>query len=793
MADIPQVQNNPNADPFMVDVLIGSEGEDVRSVAGPNTNRIKGDIRNFVQLTVVDKNGNIIAFTENRRENALETEGVLVLNGIPVGHTYYFLLLMGHWDRDYAHETDGNYAYTTNPPTLLAAGLKEQEVLGNGKVTITMWPIVVDTTFTSGSRSIEPAVTDGKPGKTTLLPVDWMVNWTIKRGRSGNGLSDLIAAQKIADPKAGDTLKLAGDPKFIVNNSVTNIPVARNNNVISGLLGTYTSGFGRIGTEGSVNFRMGYIPFNKIGEHTNPWNVYDTQSAFDLSGDKFPLWIIRNGINDKAQDAETDFNQFHNIANPTKGTFNGNGAVAFMVIPRTPANGSALVIKDGKFLGPTNIPNPKIEFTTGGYKDTAEVWYAVVASGDPAPAHSGYTSSLGPLGAGKHQKEIKVPSPSSDYDVYLIMFKDGEISIPLRIDAKTSGLDTDWKWGDELDAHLMLYVSSKGNDAKAGTEAAPLATVQKALEKINAAYKDTLNPWPGKGTASEKAGGIIIMDEVGVKKTITIDGKIGYPPIILTSDPSESVKGTLKATTSVSKYMLQIQGKATVTLQNDLILLGTGNLKDYIGGVKVTGSTLTMNGGKILGTSTDFAGGAIYLQESTFTMNDGLISGASAIYGGAIKVDKKSTFTMNGGVISSNTASYGGGIKLDDSTFTMNGGEISNNTANTAGGGVCMIGTASQFTMKDGKIAGNTVTNLDGGGGIFVFSGRINKTGGVIYGYDSAVPNNPNSNKVMPAGKIHDKKGHAVWISAKYYKDSTVEASANLTYNYPNNNANSGW
>jgi hypothetical protein len=793
MADISQTQNNSTAGPFTVDVLIGNNGEALRSVAGPNGNRIKGDIRNFLQLIVVNKDGDIVAITESRRENAQDREGTLILSGIPVGHTYYFLLLMGHWNRDYAHETDGNFAYTADPPTLLAAGLKEQEVLGSEKVTVTMWPIVVDTTFTSGSRSIEPAVTDGKPGKTTLLPIDWMVNWTIKRGRSGNGLTDLIAAQKITDPNAGDILKVVGDPKFVVNNSVTKIPLTRNNNVISGFLGTYTSGFSQIGAEGAANFRMAYVPFNKIGEQANPWNDYDTQSAFDLSGEKFPVWIIRNGINDKAQDVETDFSQFHNIDNPAKGTFNGNGAVAFTVIPRTPANGSTLVIKDGKFLGPANIPNPKIEFTTGGYKDTAEVWYAVVPSGDPAPAHSGYTSSFGALEARKHQKEIKVPSPGSDYDVYVIVFKDGEISIPICIDARSSGLDADWKWGDELDAHLMLYVSSKGNDAKAGTEAAPLATVQKALEKINAAYKDTSNPWPGKGTALEKAGGIIIMDEVEVKNTITIDGKIGYPPILLTGDPTDSVIGTLKATASVSKYMLQIQGKAAVTLQNELVLLGTGNLKNYIGGVKVTGSTLTMNGGKILGTSSDFAGGAIYLQESTFTMNGGVISGTSAIYGGAIKVDKKSTFTMNSGVISGNTASYGGGVKVDDSTFTMNGGEISNNTAQTSGGGVCMIGATSLFTMKNGKIAGNTVTNLDGGGGIFVFSGCINKTGGIIYGCDSAAPDNPNSNKVMPAGKIHDKKGHAVWISTKYYKDSTVGADANLTYNYPNNNGNTGW
>jgi hypothetical protein len=61
---------------------------------------------------------------------------------------------MGHWERDYDAEKnaeDGKYQYTADPPALLAAGLKEQEIKGSGKVTVTMWPIEVDTVFTTGT------------------------------------------------------------------------------------------------------------------------------------------------------------------------------------------------------------------------------------------------------------------------------------------------------------------------------------------------------------------------------------------------------------------------------------------------------------------------------------------------------------------------------------------------------------------------------------------------------------------------------------------------------------------
>jgi hypothetical protein len=71
---------------------------------------------------------------------------------------------MGLWDRDYeveAEAQDDLYKYTDNPPTLLAAGLKEQTVTGSGKVTVTMWPIVVDTVFTSGAQTAGPVVIAG--------------------------------------------------------------------------------------------------------------------------------------------------------------------------------------------------------------------------------------------------------------------------------------------------------------------------------------------------------------------------------------------------------------------------------------------------------------------------------------------------------------------------------------------------------------------------------------------------------------------------------------------------------
>jgi hypothetical protein len=73
-------------------------------VAGPDASRVKRDTRNIIQLIVVDGSGNIATFDEVRRGSDVEMEAELRIESIAFGEKYYFLLLMGQWDRDYAAE-----------------------------------------------------------------------------------------------------------------------------------------------------------------------------------------------------------------------------------------------------------------------------------------------------------------------------------------------------------------------------------------------------------------------------------------------------------------------------------------------------------------------------------------------------------------------------------------------------------------------------------------------------------------------------------------------------------------
>jgi hypothetical protein len=373
--------------------------------------------------------------------------------------------------------------------------------------------------------------------------------------------------------------------------------------------------------------------------------------------------------------------------------------------------------------------------------------------------------------------------------------------------------------------------------------------VQKALLYLENDYDAY---WPEKGTELENPGAIIILDEVEVTEQIVIDGSVGYPPIILCDDP-ETSGGTLRANANMAstiiisfgKCLVHITDGAKVTLAGGLVLSGTGDVTDGIRGVTVSGSTFTMNGGKISGfyTSTSFGGG-LYLWYGTFTMNGGEISGNSAGYsftsgwnpgiGGGVFI-QGGTFTMNGGKISRNftnsggssdagggvymydstvtinageisgniSSGYGGGVFIQGSTFTMHGGTISGNscigsshTGGRSGGGVFMS-DGGTFTMDGGEIWGNTTDSLYGGG-VHLFSPDstvFNKTGGTIYGYDSENPDDQKNNKVKEvdgSGNILNNRGHAVYLDDAHRKETTVGPGDILYYNYPDT-PDSGW
>ena len=289
------------------------------------------------------------------------------------------------------------------------------------------------------------------------------------------------------------------------------------------------------------------------------------------------------------------------------------------------------------------------------------------------------------------------------------------------------------KWTQEL--YVGGPMASDANDG--GNVAAPLATIQAAVDKIVAA---------NDGSAYT----ILLMGDVLDSSSVAYDsGKNSSlvniaPAATLNLTIKSNIDGTprtidaARSSTSTGRVMY-VGAKASVTLQ-DVVVTG-GNLgNEDGGGIAVIGGTLSMSGGEVSGntaTASSNGGGVCVDSGGIFIMNDGIISDNFAGFdGGGVYVSQNATFIMKGGSIKANDVgagaanfSGGSGVYVNGGTFTMEDGEITQNNGLKYGGGVCVI--SGTLSMSGGEISSNTVTGE--GGGVYVVAGAtLEMTGGVI-------------------------------------------------------------
>jgi hypothetical protein len=316
----------------------------------------------------------------------------------------------------------------------------------------------------------------------------------------------------------------------------------------------------------------------------------------------------------------------------------------------------------------------------------------------------------------------------------------------VNLDSTKTGTAEGW---DQAEFH----VSSSGNDGTGqGTEAAPFATLGKALEAIKAAYTGN---WSGKGTAAATPARIIIsgttQETGGTNGLVDISDTLLYaawPPVTLEGKGTGADAGTLDAT-GRNKRVLYMRF-ADVTLEQNLTL--TGGSADSGGGVLVSNGSFTMSGGTIGGnTATGDGGGGVYLIDA-------------------------SSFAMSGGAISGNTAANGGGVCFNSSgSFTMSGGTISDNTATTGDGGGVNVSSSGTFTMEGGSISGNTANGIYSRGGGVYASGSFTKTGGTIYGDTDTTHTAGDTENTAGSGN-----GHAVYVGAGQRRNANAGQEVNL-------------
>ena len=293
------------------------------------------------------------------------------------------------------------------------------------------------------------------------------------------------------------------------------------------------------------------------------------------------------------------------------------------------------------------------------------------------------------------------------------------------------------KWTQEL--YVGGPMASDANDG--GNVAAPLATIQAAVDKIVAANDGS--PYT-----------ILLMGDVRDSSSVAyVSGKnFSLVNIVPAATLNLTIKSNIDGTTRTidagrddisTGRVMYVGANASVTLQ-DVVVTG-GYVKDASGGgVCVdSGGIFIMNDGIISDNYAGFDGGGVYVsQNAAFIMRGGSIktnevgAGAGNYSGGGGVYVNGGTFTMEDGEITQNNGlKNGGGVYVGGSgTLSMSGGEISSNTVTGDGGGV-YVSADSTFTMTSGITVPKIIGNEAGGNGGGVYAGgTLNMNGGEISG-----------------------------------------------------------
>ena len=221
---------------------------------------------------------------------------------------------------------------------------------------------------------------------------------------------------------------------------------------------------------------------------------------------------------------------------------------------------------------------------------------------------------------------------------------------------------------------------------------------------------------------------------------------------------------------------------AAITIKGDVTFTGGGTLNRMSTSgnlIKVESGSLTLGNVTIDGNNViisdsgaaaaiNMAGGTVIMNDGTKITNHKRTSG----YGPAVYMTG-GTFKMKGGTISGcESIKYGGAIYLDGGSFEMNGGTVENNKttsdASSYGGGAFYVREAS-LIIDDGLIQNNSSNS---GGAIYNTSfGTTIINGGVIKG-NAAVGDSPS--------------GSAIFHSCKTTGEATLQIGGNANINVGN-------
>lgn len=222
----------------------------------------------------------------------------------------------------------------------------------------------------------------------------------------------------------------------------------------------------------------------------------------------------------------------------------------------------------------------------------------------------------------------------------------------------------------------------------------------------------------GFETTEENRARIILLDNIDLTSTLTFN--TGFITLDLNGNMlKQTGSGSVISIGEGADVVLDDWISATTTHNYYVADNGLWTFYDDTETAPDGAVTGTVTGGVITGGNAATWGGGIYITESTFTMNGGTIAGNTAgENAGGVFVQTNGSFTMNGGTIAGNVATRysGGGIYVNTSaSFTMNGGMIADNKSN---GGTAISNKGNVIIAGgylSGEISSSGVLSINGG------------------------------------------------------------------------------
>jgi hypothetical protein len=659
---------------FIVTLGVGGEGPEAsRSVVGPGAGGIQyGGIRNIVQVIQVDAGtGELVHFQQEVRKSDTEASVDLKVINLWPGKRYHILVLTGHRERNYAQEKfndDGLYVYydtppDNRPPTLLAAGLLADREIQSGEKTLSipMQPLAVDTVFAYGGGTVDAALpTQAAPGGTALpAGAAASIVWTL-----GGGIETLRDAQ--AGLTFGGIGLNWGNP-FIPHDAILNNWNGSGSPAIALADNRITLDLGPQDAEvsGSANFNLDYRPFGA-----------STMSVFkDADGKVGTSWIIRNGVNDEAQDDKTVFPNTASKVSPWDGdTKNGNGAVVFTFVPEEISH----IDLTGLVPAPVTGAAPVKEIKAGISKQAMVTWKAT--GGKSLTYFEGETiySARVTLEAGTGflfrtlaKGGVTVTHGGSSVILYIL-----KTDTTVVADVLFPKTDAVWEYGG--------YFS--------GSSAPITGNMDSAIDIIRQAKTSSLSlkllPWPetvNLGTGMDIGMGLSLTTANSPAEVI-LDG--GGKTIPLTAGNQGSV--------------ITVGDGVTLTLKN---ITFKGSETNNAPLIKVnTGGKLVLEDGAVI-TGNDYSGVSVAASGKLVLADGALISGKLVLESGAL-------ITGNVNVIKGGELVLESGVVITDNVDVLEGGKLVLESGAVITGNVNVKAGVNLVLAEGAAITGNV--NWDG-------------------------------------------------------------------------------